>query len=76
MESNKIERKRKMTVEELIQELQCQDPTLEVRIAQQPSWPFEYQLNGVQESRGKLWLVEGDQLRYLHRDVARDLGWS
>jgi hypothetical protein len=65
-----------MTVEELIEELQCQDPELEVRIAQQPSWPFEYQLNGVQESGGKLWLVEGDQLGYLDGQVASDLGWK
>ena len=65
-----------MTVEELIQELQYQDPELEVRIASQPSWPFEYKVNGVGESEGKVWIVEGDQLGYLPEVVASDIGWK
>lgn len=64
-----------MTVEELIQELEQMDRDAEVRIAQQPSWPFEYDLNGVIESGGKVWIVEGEQKGYLEGDVASDLGW-
>ena len=65
-----------MTVEELIQELEYMDRNKEIRIAQQPSWPFEYDVNGVVESGGKVWLVEGNQLGYLDGDVAQDLGWK
>jgi hypothetical protein len=38
-----------MTVQELIDELQFLSPDAEVRIAQQPSWPLEYRLDGVIE---------------------------
>jgi len=64
-----------MTVEDLIEELKCMDPEQEVRIAQQPSWPFEYDLSGVQEVAGKVWLVEGNQLGYLPGEVGEALGW-
>jgi len=65
-----------MTVEELIQELQYFDRNVEVRIAQQPSWPFEYDLNGAAFIDGKVWLIEGNQLGYLPGKVAEDLGWK
>jgi hypothetical protein len=74
--TGEVEREiKKMTVEELIQELQYMDRDQEVRIAQQPSWPFEYDLNGVVSSGGKVWLVEGDQLAYLDGEVKDELGW-
>jgi len=65
-----------MTVAELIYELELQDPDLEIRIASQPSWPFEYHVNGVGTSEGKVWIVEGDQLGYLPELVASDIGWK
>lgn len=64
-----------MTVEELIQELECMDRDAEVRLAEQPAWPFEYNLSGVVESGGKVWLTEGDQLGYLGEDVRGEIGW-
>ena len=66
----------KMTVAELIEELKYMDQGAEVRIAQQPSWPFEYDLNGVVESGEKVWIIEGDQVGYLDRDVQDAVGWS
>ena len=36
-----------MTVGELIQELKYMDEDATVRFASQPSWPFEYSINGV-----------------------------
>ena len=36
-----------MTVEELIEELRLFDQDAAVRFASQPSWPFEYSINGV-----------------------------
>ena len=38
-----------MTVEELIDELRQYEPETEVRLAQQPHWPFEYALGRVVE---------------------------
>lgn len=64
-----------MTVEELIQELEYLDRNAEVRLAQQPSWPFEYDLNGVVEADGKVWIVEGNQLGYLEGEIKGVLGW-
>ena len=38
-----------MTVEELIDELRQYEPETEVRLAQQPHWPFEYALGRMVE---------------------------
>ena len=38
-----------MTVEELIEELHQYEPETEVRLAQQPHWPFEYAIGRVAE---------------------------
>ncbi len=40
-----------MTASEMIQLLSAVDPDTEVRIAEQPSWPFEYAISGVVEVR-------------------------
>lgn len=42
-----------MTVAELIEMLEDMDPEAEVRIAQQPSWPFEYSIKDVVETGGE-----------------------
>ena len=39
----------KMRVQDLIEALQGMDPDAEVRIASQPSWPFEHRCNDVVE---------------------------
>ena len=39
-----------MTVQELIDELQCCDGDAEVRFLAQPSWPFEYTIVAVAEA--------------------------
>lgn len=36
-----------MNVRELIQELEGLDPETEVRIAEQPHWPFEYSVDSI-----------------------------
>ena len=38
-----------MTAAELIELLEGVDPDTEVRLAEQPSWPFEYSVSGVVE---------------------------
>lgn len=38
-----------MTAAELIELLSGVDPDTEVRLAEQPSWPFEYSIAGVEE---------------------------
>ena len=72
-----------MTVEELIEELKFLDKELEVRFASQPSWPFEYSINGairatVREHNNKydvVYLEEGRQLGYLPAEAVDELGW-
>lgn len=80
-----------MTASELIDLLCGVDPDTEVRIAEQPSWPFEYAISGVVEVRmgdredgadpddtstSVLYLVEGEQLAYLPGLASRAIGWS
>jgi hypothetical protein len=74
----------RMTVEELLEELGGCDPAAEVRIAQQPAWPFEYALDTAQavvavdldDSQPVVYLVEGQQLGYLPTQAADRLGWG
>jgi hypothetical protein len=65
----------KMTVEELIQELECLPREAEIRFASQPSWPKEYDVNGAVEVEGKVFLIEGEQLGYLDEEVRIEIGW-
>ncbi|MBX3045149.1 MAG: hypothetical protein KIT33_15370 [Candidatus Kapabacteria bacterium] len=58
-----------MTVAELIETLQDFDLDMEVRIAHQPNWPFEYSIESIwQDEEGEyseaIYLVEGSQLGY------------
>ncbi len=78
-----------MTVAELMEELEDVDPDAEVRLAMQPSWPFEYAIGRIaqvsapeDESARKdeepqvVYLSEGNQLGYLPGYVSEDLGWK
>lgn len=49
----------------------------EVRMAQQPSWPFEYSIDSREliETDQALYFAEGSQLGYLPSEVSRGLGW-
>lgn len=51
-----------MTVQELIDELETLNPDAEVRLAFQPSWPFEHSLGTVAEynARESYEIVQGD----------------
>ena len=72
-----------MTVEELIQELKYMDGDATVRFASQPSWPFEYSINGViqttvqhrNEEEDVVYLEEGQQIGYLPKEAKDELGW-
>jgi hypothetical protein len=74
----------RMTVEQLLEELEGCDPDAEVRIAQQPAWPFEYALDHNQAvvtveldpGQPVVYLVEGQQLGYLPGQAADQLGWG
>ncbi len=74
----------RLTVEELMEELEGCDPDAEVRIAQQPAWPFEYALDPAQavvavdldDRQPVVYLVEGQQLGYLPGQAADQLGWG
>jgi hypothetical protein len=66
-----------MRVDDLMMELERFDPDTEIRIASQPSWPFEYTIKGVvdgnelenEEYANVVYLVEGTQLGYFIRIV-------
>ena len=68
-----------MTVAELIEELRYMDQDATVRFASQPSWPFEYSINGVVQTTVKdqdtVYLEEGRQVGYLPKEAADELGW-
>ena len=78
-----------MTARELIEELEYamemnDGEDVEVRIAQQPKWPFEYTLNsattvdmeGGPESEKVVYLEEGVQIGYLPQEAKDALDWS
>lgn len=58
-----------MTVSELIEMLEDCDPDMEVRIAEQPWYPFEYYIEGVAEYEGKIFICEGNQLAYASSEI-------
>ena len=66
-----------MTVEELLEILEGMNPEAEVRLAMQPSWPFEYSISDYVESEDgyTVYLAEGRQLDYLNGEIKEQLGW-
>jgi hypothetical protein len=65
-----------LTVGDLIAMLEDFDPTAPVRLASQPSWPFEYTLDSEPvEVNGTVWLAEAGQVGYLPGSVSEALGW-
>ena len=76
------------TVREMIEMLQDVDPDSELRIAQQPNYPFEYSLDTgsgplvevEQEEEGDdmpsvVYIVSGNQIGYLPQAAADAIGW-
>jgi hypothetical protein len=68
-----------MTVRELMEELRLADQDATVRFASQPSWPFEYSINGVVptivDGKDMVYLEEGRQVGYLPSEAKDELGW-
>ena len=72
----------RVTVTDLIQHLEACDPDAEVRLAQQPTWPFEYAIDPTTptvevdlDDGPVVYLAEGAQLGYLPQVVRQQLGW-
>ncbi|MFZ3475342.1 hypothetical protein ACODT3_42440 [Streptomyces sp. 4.24] len=66
-----------MTVADLIAKLEKLNPEAPVRMATQPSYPFEYTIGAVeQDESGTCWIAEGDQLGYLGGEARDTLGWN
>ncbi len=72
-----------MTVAELIEMLQdCHNQEAEVRLAEQPNYPFEYSLSDQVgeytdgDNDDYVYLVEGRQLAYLPGEVRDIIGWG
>jgi hypothetical protein len=79
-----------MTARDLIEELEYAisingNEDVEVRMAQQPKWAFEYSIDeavtievddeDADEKSKIVYLGEGTQLGYLNEDASRELGW-
>lgn len=69
-----------MNLNDLIAMLQDAEQELggaaEVRLAVQPSWPFEHRIgNDLAIADGVVYLAEAGQISYLPGAVAEDLGW-
>lgn len=71
-----------MTAADLIEILEDLDPSTEVRLAMQPSWPFEYSIApnyAITDREGEeqiFYLAEDRQLDYLPGDISLQLGWT
>jgi len=79
----------KMTVSELMYQLENLPQDAEVLFASQPAWPFEYSIGGVfttdDDPDGELpdyepvnsvvYIYEGAQLGYLDENAREQLGW-
>jgi hypothetical protein len=75
-----------MTVIELKEALEQMPDEAEVRLAMQPSWPFEYSIMEVvplepdeeapaDEEVKVVYLTEGSQLGYLPGEASEAIGW-
>lgn len=72
---------KRMTVKQLMELLEDYPEEAEVRLAQQPSWPFEYRVGEIVETtdaEGKtiVYIGEGRQLDYLPGAARDKLGWG
>ncbi|MFF9204422.1 hypothetical protein ACF1AE_21885 [Streptomyces sp. NPDC014986] len=66
-----------MTVAELIEQLEQMNPEAKVRLATQPTYPFEYTINKVVETQdGTCYIAQGEQLGYLADQPREDIGWG
>jgi len=73
-----------ITVSQLIQQLTEVEESygdIEVRLAEQPRWAFEYSIQeelGVAKVKGEMiaYLAEGSQLNYLPHSASVAVGWS
>lgn len=69
-----------MTVQDLMDFLESCDPEAEVRIAFQPSYPLEYEVEDVAEVRysdeDAVYIASGNQLGYLSSKARAELRWN
>ncbi|MFJ2752657.1 hypothetical protein [Streptomyces sp. NPDC087297] len=66
-----------MTVSDLIAKLQRMNPEAPVRMASQPTYPFEYTIGAVEEDEdGTCWIAVGEQQGYLSGEARDTLGWN
>ena len=74
-----------MTTRELIEILSEYGPDTEVRIATQPTWPFEHEIAGTDDNQHPteaeqatpiVYLLEGRQIGYLPEGIGNSQGWN
>jgi hypothetical protein len=68
---------RSLTVGDLLRQLQHLDPTLQVRLAINPNWPFTHYLGqDVTIHGGTVYLADDGQEDYLPPQVRDALNWT
>ena len=74
-----------MNVKELKEHLEGYPDDMEVKLAQQPNWPFQYSIGDIveakieddnEDSKSALFIGECEQEQYLSGDASRELGWE
>lgn len=65
-----------MKVYELLELLEDLPEDAEIKLAEQPSWPFEYSISGVDIVEDTVYIIEGEQLGYLPKFVKDEIGWG
>lgn len=66
-----------MTIGDLREIIQDIDDDVVIKIAEQPSWPFQYSVADIvfDEETNYLWIVEGNQEKYLPGDIRQLINW-
>jgi len=65
-----------MTVGELIEQLEGFEEEMEIRLAFQPNYPFEYEVGDIAPAGDKVYIGEAGQTGYLSGEATEALGWS
>lgn len=62
-----------MKVSKLIELLQEQDPEADVKLAINPSWPFECKISHVKEKDNKVYIVDSKESSFIDIETSIDI---
>lgn len=62
-----------MKVSQLIELLEKMDPNAEVKLAVNPSWPFECEISHLSEKHNKVYIVDSNKSTFIDIDKNLDI---